>query len=177
MPCLLPIMPMVVVSSTQVSLMLRLGGPPVTPDDHAGAVDAGGTASQRVAAARAALRERVVVLTRAAAAAGPETNEVECGKVWCHAIPRQCHVSHRQLAGHSPLTPSRTSEEPCSAAAPPLLAQHSCSCPQCDKARYHFPLRASVTAVVTTPAVQLAAEAAQAATPQPAQHLWRSMTR
>lgn len=34
-----------------------------------------------VAAARAALRMRVVALTRAAAATGPETNEVECGKV------------------------------------------------------------------------------------------------
>ena len=96
MPCLLPIMPMVVVSSTQVSLMLRLGGPPVTPDDHAGAVDAGGTASQRVAAARAALRERVVVLTRAAAAAGPETNEVECGKVG--AMPFSVSATHRTVS-------------------------------------------------------------------------------
>ncbi len=33
------------------------------------------------AAARAALRARVVALTRAAAATGPESNEVECGKV------------------------------------------------------------------------------------------------
>lgn len=33
------------------------------------------------AAARATLRARVVALTRAAAATGPESNEVECGKV------------------------------------------------------------------------------------------------
>jgi hypothetical protein len=65
----------------QVSLALRSGSAPVTPDDHAEAVDAGSIALQHVAAARAALRQRVVLLTRAAAAAGPETNEVECGKV------------------------------------------------------------------------------------------------
>lgn len=42
---------------------------------------AGTAAPDPVAAARVALRARVVALTRAAAATGPETNEVECGKV------------------------------------------------------------------------------------------------
>ncbi len=60
--------------------------------------DPGRKRAEAVAAARAGLRARVVALTRAAAAAGPETNEVECGKVGflflvceAHAHLKSCH--------------------------------------------------------------------------------------
>lgn len=62
-----------------VQVQLRVIG-----GSEAGATPEGqdGGRAAAVAAARAGLRARVVALTRAAAAAGPETNEVECGKVF-----------------------------------------------------------------------------------------------